>query len=144
MRGLTSGALSGEGGLIPGVKNNQYSVVADIQTKQPLKISSKNYIPISNFFATDQESKQLQNNYYQDLEANENGLSQTPTVDQYLYSGNNDRGGNRPKKVIQVFVESNIEFNIDISDPKCTCGWLQSEVVRKYYEVLEKQAFEQQ
>jgi len=26
MKGLTSGALSGEGGLIPGVKGNQYSI----------------------------------------------------------------------------------------------------------------------
>jgi hypothetical protein len=42
-----------------------------------------------------------------------------------------------------VFVEANIEFTLDISDPKLTCGWLQSEVVRKYYDVLEKQAFEQ-
>ena len=35
-------------------------------------------------------------------------------------------------------MESNIEFTIDISDPETTCGWLQSEVVRKYYEVLER------
>jgi hypothetical protein len=41
------------------------------------------------------------------------------------------------KKTIQVFVESNIEFTIDISDPKYTCGWLQSEVVRRYYQALE-------
>ena len=44
----------------------------------------------------------------------------------------------RPKKTIQVFVESNIEFTIDISEEGLNCGWLQSEVVRKYYEVLEK------
>ena len=46
-------------------------------------------------------------------------------------------------KLVQVFVESNIEFFIEIKDdPTYTCGWLQSEVVRKYYEVLEKQAYE--
>lgn len=46
---------------------------------------------------------------------------------------------------MQVFVESNIEFQIEIKDePTYTCGWLQSEVVRRYYEVLEKQAYEQQ
>ena len=27
-------------------------------------------------------------------------------------------------KTIQVFVESNIEFTIEIDDPKATCGWL--------------------
>jgi|TARA_B110000285_G_scaffold235249_1_gene315841 ribosome-binding ATPase YchF (GTP1/OBG family) len=47
-------------------------------------------------------------------------------------------------KTIQIFVESNIEFTIEIDDPKATCGWLQSEVVRKYYEVLERQAEEWQ
>jgi hypothetical protein len=50
----------------------------------------------------------------------------------------------KPKKTIQVFVESNIEFTIDISNPKYTCGWLQSEVVRKYYQVLEESAHEMQ
>ena len=50
----------------------------------------------------------------------------------------------KPPKIVQVFVESNIEFNIEIKDdPTFTCGWLQSEVVRKYYEVLEKQAYDQ-
>lgn len=51
----------------------------------------------------------------------------------------------KPPKFVQVFVESNIEFHIEIKDePTYTCGWLQSEVVRRYYEVLEKQAYEQQ
>ena len=48
------------------------------------------------------------------------------------------RPRNYKKKTVQVLVESNIEFTIDISDPETTCGWLQSEVVRKYYEVLER------
>lgn len=39
-------------------------------------------------------------------------------------------------KEIQVFVESNIEFTIMIPNPNLTCGWLQSEVTRRYYEVL--------
>jgi len=51
----------------------------------------------------------------------------------------------KPRKLVQVFVEANVEFFIEIrDDPLYTCGWLQSEVVRKYYEVLEKQAYEQQ
>ncbi len=37
---------------------------------------------------------------------------------------------------IQVFVESNIEFTIVVPNPNLTCGWLQSEVIRRYYEVL--------
>lgn len=37
---------------------------------------------------------------------------------------NENKSNNYPKKTIQVFVESNIEFTIDISDPKSTCGWL--------------------
>ena len=41
------------------------------------------------------------------------------------------------KKSIQVFVESNIEFTIDITDKHFTCGLLLTEVVRKYYEKLE-------
>jgi hypothetical protein len=44
------------------------------------------------------------------------------------------------KKFVQVFVEANIEFKIDISDPTLNCGWLQAEVTRKYYETLEKMA----
>jgi len=43
-------------------------------------------------------------------------------------------------KTIQVFVESNIEFTIEIPNPNMTCGWLQSEVVRRYFEVLQQQA----
>jgi hypothetical protein len=43
--------------------------------------------------------------------------------------------------VIQVFVEGNIEFGIDIGDGDYTCGWLQAEVVRKYYEELEAQEY---
>jgi hypothetical protein len=40
-----------------------------------------------------------------------------------------------------VFVESNIEFKIEISDdPYYTCGWLLTEVVRKYYDYLELHA----
>jgi len=36
-----------------------------------------------------------------------------------------------------------MEFAIEFSDsPYYTCGWLQSEVVRRYYEELEKVAFE--
>ena len=52
------------------------------------------------------------------------------------------RDAKRVKK-IQVFVESNIEFAIEVpDDPFYTCGWLQAEVARKYYEVLERQAYE--
>jgi hypothetical protein len=46
------------------------------------------------------------------------------------------------QKTISVFVESNIEFQITVPGPNYTCGWLQSEVIRKYYEVLQKQAQE--
>lgn len=37
-------------------------------------------------------------------------------------------------------MEANIEFSIVIPNPNLTCGWLQSEVIRRYYEVLQKQA----
>lgn len=42
------------------------------------------------------------------------------------------------RKFVQIFVEKGIEFQIDfLDDPVYTCGWLQAEVVRKYYEFLE-------
>ena len=46
-------------------------------------------------------------------------------------------------KTVTIFVESNIEFTINIPNPKLTCGWLQSEVTRLYYDTLTKRAEEQ-
>jgi len=43
---------------------------------------------------------------------------------------------NYTPKEIEVFVESQIQFTIVIPNPNLTCGWLQSEVIRRYYEVL--------
>jgi len=43
-----------------------------------------------------------------------------------------------------VFVEQGIEITIEVENPDLTCGWLQSEVTRKYYEELEAHAYEEQ
>lgn len=42
-------------------------------------------------------------------------------------------------KVITVIVDEQIQFEVDITDPKgdLTCGWLLSEVSRKYQMMLE-------
>ena len=90
---------------------------------------STSYIPIQNIFATSEvESRKLVN-------AQKSGAA---IASEYT-------GGSKKVKKIQVFVESNIEFAIDVpDDPSFTCGWLQAEVARKYYEVLEKQAYEMQ
>lgn len=41
---------------------------------------------------------------------------------------------------IEIFIESSIQFTVKINNPNLTCGWLQSEVIRKYYEQLYQQA----
>ena len=42
-------------------------------------------------------------------------------------------------KIITVYVDESIQFEVDISDPTgdLTCGWLLSEVTRKYTLILE-------
>lgn len=45
---------------------------------------------------------------------------------------------NRPPKLIRIYVDVDIEFTVDISNDWLTCGWLLSEVTRKYTDALQK------
>lgn len=44
--------------------------------------------------------------------------------------------GNR--KQIRVYVDKDVEFNLEISNDQLTCGWLLSEVTRRYTEELNR------
>ncbi len=43
------------------------------------------------------------------------------------------------EKTIRVYVDKDIEFNMDIANDNLTCGWLLSEVTRQYIIALNKQ-----
>ena len=43
---------------------------------------------------------------------------------------------NKQTKLIRVYVDKDIEFVVDIRNEWLTCGWLLSEVSRKYTEAL--------
>ena len=42
------------------------------------------------------------------------------------------------KKSIRVYVDKDVEFNVEISNDQLTCGWLLSEVTRKYTDELNR------
>jgi hypothetical protein len=42
------------------------------------------------------------------------------------------------RKQIRVYVDKDIEFTVDISNDNLTCGWLLSEVTRRYTDELNK------
>lgn len=42
------------------------------------------------------------------------------------------------KKTIRVYVDKDVEFNLEICNDQLTCGWLLSEVTRKYNEELNR------
>lgn len=137
----------------------------------PIKVSSKNYIPIWNFFSTEQESQQF-NSTLSTSRPQKPGIpvvqnrkmvvmgpkklvsskqpakidpQQIEDMEFNLFASNiqtTQEQENYQPREIQVYVESNIEFTIVIPNPNLTCGWLQSEVTRRYYEVLQKQAAE--
>ena len=52
-------------------------------------------------------------------------------------SQQSNRGKNLPKKIVHIYVDADIEFDIDISSEFLTCGWLLSEVTRRYNKHLE-------
>lgn len=41
-----------------------------------------------------------------------------------------------PIKNIHIFVDTGIEFTVSILNDQLTCGWLLSEVTRRYHETL--------
>jgi hypothetical protein len=55
--------------------------------------------------------------------------SQTP-----MYTEN--MGGIR--KFVHVYVDKDAEFNVDITHDSLTCGWLLSEVTRRYTDELNR------
>lgn len=122
--------------------------------KQQIKIQPKNYIPIQNFFATsEQESRKIVKQTYYNKIVNEDkpikdythyeGYQQQKRLTSSMNSPSNSSQWNqsghqhfnfvlsepsvpqKPPKFVQVYVESNIEFFIEIKDdPTYTCGWL--------------------
>lgn len=112
--------------------------------KQQVKISSKNYIPVWNFFATEQESKDSLKRVT--VMGPKKQISSTqpmkvePNQESDIILNSSRIFENYEPKEIEVFVESQIQFTIVIPNPNLTCGWLQSEVIRRYYEVLQQQA----
>jgi hypothetical protein len=42
------------------------------------------------------------------------------------------------RKTVRVYVDKDVEFNLDIANDQLTCGWLLSEVTRRYTEELNR------
>ncbi len=42
------------------------------------------------------------------------------------------------RKTIRVYVDKDIEFNVEINNDQLTCGWLLSEVDRRYTDEMTK------
>ena len=78
---------------------------------------------------TDQESKEVSKALFQEksLDVTQNN-TQYSQKNEMLNSKSTaietPKDKSKVLKTIQVFVESNIEFTIEIDDPKATCGWL--------------------
>jgi len=78
---------------------------------------------------TDQESKEVSKALFQEksLDVTQNN-TQDSQKNEMLNSKSTaietPKDKSKVLKTIQVFVESNIEFTIEIDDPKATCGWL--------------------
>ena len=45
-------------------------------------------------------------------------------------------GTQGPSKHVRVYVDKDIEFTLGIPNDSLTCGWLLSEVTRRYVEAL--------
>ena len=43
-----------------------------------------------------------------------------------------------PMKTVRVYINKDIEFNVDVYDEHDTCGWLLEEVRRRYIQEMEK------
>lgn len=46
--------------------------------------------------------------------------------------------GAPPKKTVRVYINKDIEFNVDIYDGKDNCGWLLEEVKNRYLQEMER------
>ena len=45
---------------------------------------------------------------------------------------------NHVPKSVQIYVDKDIEFIVDVGNEQLTCGWLLSEVTRRYTDALSR------